>query len=64
MNLYKTKLAIAASLLVAGNVYAQSVPHVIVTAKPDIAEIEPSRILGWGRGRFDIYSRYGYESSG
>ena len=40
MNLYKTKLAIAASLLVAGNVYAQSVPHVIVTAKPDIAEVE------------------------
>jgi iron complex outermembrane receptor protein len=40
MNLYKTKLALAASLIVAGNVYAQSVPHVIVTAKPDIAEVE------------------------
>jgi iron complex outermembrane receptor protein len=40
MNLFKTKLAIATSLLVTGHVYAQSVPHVIVTAKPDIAEVE------------------------
>lgn len=43
MNLYRTKLALTASLIVAGNVYAQSVPHVIVTAKPDIAEIEIDR---------------------
>jgi iron complex outermembrane receptor protein len=40
MKLKKTKLAIAASLIVAGNVYAQSLPNVIVTAKPDIAEVE------------------------
>jgi iron complex outermembrane receptor protein len=40
MKLYKTKLALAASLIVAGNVYAQSLPNVIVTAKPDIAEVE------------------------
>jgi iron complex outermembrane receptor protein len=40
MKLYKTKLALAASLIVAGNVHAQSLPNVIVTAKPDIAEVE------------------------
>jgi iron complex outermembrane receptor protein len=43
MKLYKTKLALAASLIVAGNVYAQSLPNVIVTAKPDVAEIEIDR---------------------
>jgi hypothetical protein len=40
MKLYRTKLALAASLIVAGNVHAQSLPNVIVTAKPDIAEVE------------------------
>ena len=40
MKLHKTKLALAASLIVTGNVYAQSLPNVIVTAKPDIAEVE------------------------
>ena len=40
MKLYKTKLALVASLIVAGNVYAQNLPNVIVTAKPDVAEIE------------------------
>lgn len=40
MKLYKTKLSIVATLLLAGQAYSQSVPHVIVTAKPDIAEIE------------------------
>jgi iron complex outermembrane receptor protein len=43
MKLYKTKLALTASLIVAGNVYAQSLPNVIVTAKPDVAEIEIDR---------------------
>ena len=36
----KTKLALAASLMLATQVYAQSVPNLVVTAKPDIAEIE------------------------
>ena len=40
MKLKKNKLALAASLMLAAQVYAQSVPHVVVTAKPDIAEIE------------------------
>ena len=40
MKLHKTKLALAASLIMAGNVYAQNLPNVIVTAKPDVAEIE------------------------
>jgi iron complex outermembrane receptor protein len=40
VKLHKTKLALAASLIVTGNVYAQSLPNVIVTAKPDIAEVE------------------------
>lgn len=43
MRLHKTKLALSASLIVAGNVYAQSLPNVIVTAKPDVAEIEIDR---------------------
>ena len=40
MKLKKTKLALAASLMLATQVYAQSVPNLVVTAKPDIAEIE------------------------
>lgn len=40
MKLKKSKLALAASLVLAGQVYAQSIPNVIVTAKPDIAEVE------------------------
>ncbi len=40
MKLYKTKLALAASLILTGQVYAQTVPHLVVTAKPDIAEVE------------------------
>ena len=40
MKLKKTKLALAASLLLASQAYAQTVPHLVVTAKPDIAEIE------------------------
>ena len=40
MKLYKTKLSIVATLLLAGQAYSQSVPNVIVTAKPDVAEIE------------------------
>ncbi|OWF66026.1 ligand-gated channel [Polynucleobacter hirudinilacicola] len=43
MKLYKTKLALATSLIVASNVYAQNLPNVIVTAKPDVAEIEIDR---------------------
>lgn len=40
MKLQKTKLAVVASFLLASQAYAQSLPNVIVTAKPDIAEIE------------------------
>jgi iron complex outermembrane receptor protein len=43
MKLYNTKLALVASLIVASNVYAQNLPNVIVTAKPDVAEIEIDR---------------------
>lgn len=43
MKINRTKLAIAASFIAAGNVYAQSLPNVIVTAKPDVAEIEIDR---------------------
>jgi iron complex outermembrane receptor protein len=40
MKLKKTKLALAASFMLATQVYGQSVPNLVVTAKPDIAEIE------------------------
>ena len=40
MKLRKTKLAIATTLLFTSQVYGQSVPHLVVTAKPDIAEVE------------------------
>jgi hypothetical protein len=40
MKLSKTKLSLVAAFLLANQAFAQSVPHVIVTAKPDIAEIE------------------------
>jgi iron complex outermembrane receptor protein len=40
MKLKKSKLALAISLMLASQVYAQAVPNLVVTAKPDIAEIE------------------------
>ena len=40
MKLSKTKIALAATLLFSSQAFAQSLPNVVVTAKPDIAEIE------------------------
>ena len=43
MKLIKSKIAVVASFLVVGQVHAQSMPNLVVTAKPDIAEIEIDR---------------------
>lgn len=43
MKLTKSKLAVVASLMITSQAYAQTVPNVIVTAKPDVAEIEIDR---------------------
>lgn len=40
MKLSKTKIALAATFLFSSQAFAQSLPNVVVTAKPDIAEIE------------------------
>jgi outer membrane receptor for monomeric catechols len=43
MKLYKTKLALAASLIVAGQCTCAKLAECNVTAKPDVAEIEIDR---------------------
>ena len=43
MKLIKSKIAVVASFLVVGQAHAQSMPNLVVTAKPDIAEIEIDR---------------------
>jgi iron complex outermembrane receptor protein len=40
MKLSKSKITLAATLLLSSQAFAQSVPSLVVTAKPDIAEIE------------------------
>ena len=40
LNTQQKPIAALVACLIAGNVWAQSVPHVTVTARPDIAEVE------------------------
>ena len=40
LNTQPKPIAALVACLIAGNVWAQNVPHVTVTARPDIAEVE------------------------